>query len=468
MIEREVGPASLLLPLGASLVLLAGGSDPAGAQEAGVCREAVQGEIAWNYEGETRWSANNVRRLCRGAEDSTGPARCFQRVMHGGVDWGGGTRWSWRNALGLCQGTRDPGATVACFRRRVDGGAGWREAIDGCRARATKDERVPLEDETDVQPRVTLPGPGPEAQKRPDVTPDVVREMEIEASPWEGNLEIVGVEMKGPVGSRGSSPYDPPAGLFGREYAAELRVRNVSARAVRVEPMYLVGGRLRSTAARVDGEPWGDGSVNLPAGRVTTVPVVFDLAGLSGEAREDVLFTERFRTTLFLADPHASGETLEERIFEDRDMDDHRRDVRMRVLVPYEARLRIDRIVIRHPCTEDHSAADRLLLVYLGNSEGRVPLENASQLRSYTPGTTVTLSGLLSNEDLSMQFAVMPARTAPDGSWSSVAEGRVRLTPPEWNRAEPVVLEESLEPTSRCAVDSPPVEIEATLRTIVP
>lgn len=115
----------------------------AGAGE-GACADAVQGEIAWNYEGKTRWASSNVQRLCRGAEDSTEPARCFDRVMHGGVDWGGGTRWQWKNALDLCQGTRDAGATVACFRGRIDRGQGWREAIDACQGDlARRDEPSP-------------------------------------------------------------------------------------------------------------------------------------------------------------------------------------------------------------------------------------------------------------------------------------------------------------------------------------
>lgn len=110
----------------------------------GTCADAVQGEIAWNYEGETRWAPSNVRRLCRGAEDSAEPARCFDRVMHSGVDWGGGTRWQWRNALALCEGSRDSDTTIACFRERIDRGQGWREAIAACQGDvARRDEPSP-------------------------------------------------------------------------------------------------------------------------------------------------------------------------------------------------------------------------------------------------------------------------------------------------------------------------------------
>lgn len=109
-----------------------------------ICAGAVQDKIAWNYDGKTRWNPANVQRLCQGAEDSVEPARCFERVMHGGVDWGGGTRWQWKNALALCRGTRNANATIACFRERVGGGEAWREAINACHVDlARRDEPSP-------------------------------------------------------------------------------------------------------------------------------------------------------------------------------------------------------------------------------------------------------------------------------------------------------------------------------------
>lgn len=103
----------------------------------GACRGAVQGEIAWNYRGSTRWAAPNVARLCRGAEGSTAPARCFDRAMHGGEgDRGlGGRRWTWQEALGLCQGTRDADATLGCFRDRVAQGMSRQRAVGACSGR---------------------------------------------------------------------------------------------------------------------------------------------------------------------------------------------------------------------------------------------------------------------------------------------------------------------------------------------
>ncbi len=99
------------------------------------CKDAVQDRIAWDYDGHTHWEVDNVARLCRGAETTPAPARCFERVMHGGVDYGGGTRWQWANAIDLCEGSQDADATVACFQAHVAAGDGWPASIDACEAR---------------------------------------------------------------------------------------------------------------------------------------------------------------------------------------------------------------------------------------------------------------------------------------------------------------------------------------------
>lgn len=102
----------------------------------GVCAEAVQGRIAWNYEGNKHWAQSNIERLCASAEDSAEPATCFNRAMHGGLDWGGGTRWQWENALNLCRGTRDANRTIQCFEREIATGIAWHDAIPTCRRSA--------------------------------------------------------------------------------------------------------------------------------------------------------------------------------------------------------------------------------------------------------------------------------------------------------------------------------------------
>jgi hypothetical protein len=100
-----------------------------------ICRNSVQGKIAWNYNRDTRWAENNIQRLCRGAEDSREPARCFSRVMHGGINWGGGTRWKWENALQLCAGSRNASATISCFQSSRKKYGDWQRAIRACVAR---------------------------------------------------------------------------------------------------------------------------------------------------------------------------------------------------------------------------------------------------------------------------------------------------------------------------------------------
>jgi hypothetical protein len=103
---------------------------------AGTCQAAVQGRIAWDMSGSTTWDPVNIERLCHGTT-SDQPARCFDRVMHGGIDWGGGTTWNWDNAVSLCQGTTNADDTIECFQQAIARGQPWQVAIPGC-ARAAR------------------------------------------------------------------------------------------------------------------------------------------------------------------------------------------------------------------------------------------------------------------------------------------------------------------------------------------
>lgn len=100
-----------------------------------VCASAIQDRIAWDYQGNTHWERSNIRDLCGGAEDSTEPARCFETVLHGGINWGEGRNWEWANAIALCAGTRDSRATIGCFRQQVRNGYHWEDAIRDCAVR---------------------------------------------------------------------------------------------------------------------------------------------------------------------------------------------------------------------------------------------------------------------------------------------------------------------------------------------
>lgn len=105
---------------------------PGGATGTGACKAAVQDRVAWNYKGNKRWSSNNIARLCRGAKSSSEPARCFKRVMHGGINWGNGTRWKWKNAIELCAGSRNAASTISCFQQGIRVGKSWKEAAEFC------------------------------------------------------------------------------------------------------------------------------------------------------------------------------------------------------------------------------------------------------------------------------------------------------------------------------------------------
>lgn len=126
------------------------------------CEQGVQGRIAWDYAGNRTWSPANLRRLCRGATDPNEPGRCFQRVMHGGISWGGGTRWQWENALDLCEGVADAERTIRCFQRRIGAREPWREAIRACTAAPSAIAVIQPRPDVAVRPDVLqqLPGPG--------------------------------------------------------------------------------------------------------------------------------------------------------------------------------------------------------------------------------------------------------------------------------------------------------------------
>jgi hypothetical protein len=106
-------------------------SGPTAAEAA--CFTFVQGNIPWDYSGSTVWAEANVQNLCAGTSVAAEPGRCFDHVMHGGVDWGGSTQWEWQNALDLCAGTSNADATVACFQSRRALGLQWPAAIAECR-----------------------------------------------------------------------------------------------------------------------------------------------------------------------------------------------------------------------------------------------------------------------------------------------------------------------------------------------
>lgn len=95
----------------------------------------MQGRVSRDYEGNKNWDTASLQRLCRGTTRPAEPGKCFQKVMFGGVDWGGGTRWAGSNALDLCEGTSDANGTVVCFRSQLSRIGSWQPAIRACDVR---------------------------------------------------------------------------------------------------------------------------------------------------------------------------------------------------------------------------------------------------------------------------------------------------------------------------------------------
>ena len=97
-----------------------------------ICAQAFEGKVAWDYKNTKIWNIKNLNRLCKGAENSLQPSICFNKAMHGRINWGGGTQWEWINALHLCEGTKNASATISCFIDKIDSGQHWKPAISAC------------------------------------------------------------------------------------------------------------------------------------------------------------------------------------------------------------------------------------------------------------------------------------------------------------------------------------------------
>lgn len=151
---KKTAPGAVpLIALATALFVLA--VVPAQAAQT-ACANSVQGRIAWAGAKNTSWAAANLAALCKGAEASTEPGKCFKRVMSGTVNFGGGTNWNPSNALKLCVGALDANARVTCFEGKIAQGIAWATAIDRCKGTA-----APSVDLSSVSQRpVPPPKPG--------------------------------------------------------------------------------------------------------------------------------------------------------------------------------------------------------------------------------------------------------------------------------------------------------------------
>jgi uncharacterized glyoxalase superfamily protein PhnB len=103
--------------------------------ESSPCVQALQGKVASRPRAPATWTVANLSRLCRGAESSVEPAKCFEEIMSGKVEWGAGTAWATANAVALCSGTRSARRTLDCFKGEISSSRTWQAAIQQCRPR---------------------------------------------------------------------------------------------------------------------------------------------------------------------------------------------------------------------------------------------------------------------------------------------------------------------------------------------
>jgi len=70
----------------AALLLLVASRAEAASQEE-ICRNSVQGHVAWNQKGNTTWGAANIAKLCQGAQNSQARINCFSSEVQRGAVW---------------------------------------------------------------------------------------------------------------------------------------------------------------------------------------------------------------------------------------------------------------------------------------------------------------------------------------------------------------------------------------------
>ena len=86
------------------------------------CKNHIQNKIAWNDDGKTQWEEKNLAALCKDTTNPKEPGECFNKIMHGKVNWGGGDKWEWKNALSLCSGIMTKDLAVCVHGNKVKHG----------------------------------------------------------------------------------------------------------------------------------------------------------------------------------------------------------------------------------------------------------------------------------------------------------------------------------------------------------
>ncbi|TSA37467.1 MAG: hypothetical protein D4R63_12675 [Methylococcaceae bacterium] len=134
---KIVSVCGLVLGLSVSQVSLAN-------EHVSECKNHVQNKIAWNYNGKTQWEEKNLAALCKDTTAPKEPGECFNKIMHGKVNWGSSDQWEWKNALSLCSGSNNSDATVTCFKKRIEAKENWNTAILECQLNTKNNNKIPM------------------------------------------------------------------------------------------------------------------------------------------------------------------------------------------------------------------------------------------------------------------------------------------------------------------------------------
>jgi hypothetical protein len=84
------------------------------------CHRLVQGNVAWNDDGDTNWTQRKLNLLCGKTTNPTQPLLCFDRLFHGRGTWDQIIKRDWRRAAQLCSATASVRQTMQCVMEGIE------------------------------------------------------------------------------------------------------------------------------------------------------------------------------------------------------------------------------------------------------------------------------------------------------------------------------------------------------------
>jgi len=99
------------------------------------CADQIQGQIAWNDDGNTRWDQRWLKSLCQGVTKPTQPGLCFSTIRKIPLQRGAAIQADWKDAVALCTGADNAQERIFCYRKKTEDGAYFRDAIETCNDR---------------------------------------------------------------------------------------------------------------------------------------------------------------------------------------------------------------------------------------------------------------------------------------------------------------------------------------------